>query len=193
MRMTKLLALTAAAIVSSVGAALAQDIGAQVNISPLNAQLGIGTPLYSPAAGFVGAPWGWGANVMLQQSAVFNGGITTQGPVVGGNLFGITRLPQGTELVSGLPLGQQAIILPGMVGMPSLAPGCGVQVVASSEPSAASLISSAAAPVSTPATTTTTRTVTRTITRTIRAARIMHRRRCHHRIVRHCAHREILK
>jgi hypothetical protein len=161
MRMTKLLALSAAAFVSSVGASFAQTSG-----SPL---------LY-----------GAGFNT-LSQAAVFSGGIAAEGPMIGGNLFGVTKLPFGTQLVTGLPVGERAIILPGMVGVPSFAPGCNVVTVGNSEPSALGLIGTtpvAETPAANPRTITTTVKKT-TVTR--RFARLIPHHECHRVVKRHCA------
>ena len=183
---TKLVLALAAALLTS-GAANAADIGASVNVGPLGAGVGLSTPAAGPllygssADNFTAMP--------LTEAAVINGGITAVGPLTGGNLLGITQLPQGTLLVSGLPANETAIVLPGMVGMPSAFSGC-VKVIGVSGPSALSLISTATTTAALPAESTQTHTFSQVTT----TKQLVHRVSHHQRLIRHrCLQRRIMR
>jgi hypothetical protein len=187
MSIKNVLALAAALLTSSSLAANAQVLGARV----LGAGLGLrGTVLQQPAV-LNGAQFIGGNTLSLEQAAVINGGVTAEGLMTGGNLLGITRLPQGTQLVTGAP-GNTAIILPGMVGLPSLS-GCNVAVIGPIGPSALSLIGTshfvASLPVGGVQTTTT------TTHKYTRITRVVEHKAPHKRVLHKCVHKriEILK
>jgi hypothetical protein len=187
--------------VLGLACALLMSAGVSANAAYLGLN---GSGLYSAPTSF-----GGGGNLLplnLTQSAVINGGMGGFYPGIGGNFYGgnlgsnldgnldgTTVLPYGTQLVSNNA--STAVILPGMVGMPSLS-GCNVSVVGPG-PSALSLIGNNCLPVASlpaecPKTITRITTTTTTITRTYARAIVHHRKRCH-RIIRHKCPQVILK
>src|SRR6185437_13484926 len=118
--------------------------------------------------------------------AVINGGVTAEGLMTGGNLLGVTRLPQGTQLVTGAPLGETAIILPGMVGMPSLS-GCNVSVIGPIGPSALSLIGTSNFVASLPVGGVAQRSFQRV------TKKVVHLKKVHKRVLRKCSHKRIIR
>jgi hypothetical protein len=139
-------------------------------------------------------------NGMMTQAAVVSGGVTAVGPIVGGNSTGLTQLPQGTLLVSdSAATPNTAIILPGMVGMPSTADlGCAAKVaVIGPGPSVLSMLGNNPPFVATlPAGVYKSRSYARVVShkRVAKKKCTTRKHSCHKRVIkRSCRHQEILK